>query len=322
MRPVGRRWGAALVVSLALAPALAGCGSDGDSTHTIAILQAVAVAPERQAALLGALAEAGYGEGDLEVLGGDEVHATEADAEAAVRNWVDDGAELIVALSTTSAQAAQKATSKVPVVVLSNDLAASGLVDDERHPSGNLTGTSYRVPSDRLLSIAGDAFGPLEHVGCLYPTGDPGAAPVQADIERGAEALELDVTCAGFATPADVGATVQGLAADGVDVLYLVNTPGTVQAFDEIEAAAVAAKLPVLATNPTDFASLLLEPDGADVYAQLGRQAARLLGGADVADVPVQDPGTFVLIVNPGAAAKVGLTIAAAVERRADEVVR
>ena len=322
MRPVGRRWGAALVAMLAAAPLLAGCGSDGGGERTIAILQAVAVAPERHAALLGALDKAGYGGSDLHVLGGDEVHGTEADAVAAVRGWVADGADLVVALSTTSAQAARKATSTVPIVVLSNDLAASRLVDDERHPGGNVTGTSYRVPSDRLLAIADDAFGPLAHIGCLYPTGDPGADPVRTNIERGAKALDLEITCASFADPAGVAAAVQQLAAAGATAVYLVNTPATIQALAEIEAAAVAAKLPVLATSPTAFATLILEPDGADVYAQLGRQAGRLLDGAEVADVPVQDPGKFVLIVNTKAAAAVGITIAPAVVARADQVVR
>jgi putative ABC transport system substrate-binding protein len=119
-----------------------------------------------------------------------------------------------------------------------------------------------------------------------------------------------------------VAGAVQQLAATGADVVYLANTPGTVGAADQIEAATVAAKLPVLATNPTDYATLLLEPDGKDVYGQLGRQVARLLGGADVSDVPVQDPARFLLIVNTRAAARIGLTVAPEVVARADQVVR
>jgi putative ABC transport system substrate-binding protein len=307
---------------LAAAALLTGCGSDGGSHHVIAILRAVDVAPERQQALVAALGDAGYGAGDLQVVGADEVHAAEADAERAVRRWVDDGAELVVALSTTSAEAARKATRTVPIVVLSNDLAASGLVDDERHPGGNVTGTSYRVPSDRLLAVAADAFGHLPHVGCLYPSGDPGAAPVRQNIEAGAKALGVPVTCVGFDGPSGVAGAVQQLAATGADVVYLANTPGTVGAADQIEAATVAAKLPVLATNPTDYATLLLEPDGKDVYGQLGRQVARLLGGADVSDVPVQDPARFLLLVNTRAAARIGLTVAPEVVARADQVVR
>jgi putative ABC transport system substrate-binding protein len=319
---MGRRWLAAVVALAVATVGLTACGSDGEGHHTIAVLQAIAVAPERTAALVDALGRAGYGADELDVVGTDETHPEADDAEAAVKGWVADGAELIVALSTAAAKAAAKATTTVPIIVLSNDLAASGLVDDERHPGGNITGTSYRVPSDRVLSIATDAFGTIAKVGCLYPSADPGADPVRADLERGAGALDLDVTCASFTDGSDVAAAVDELKAAGATVVYLVNTPASVQAAAQIEAAADAAELPVLATNPTDYATLLLEPDGKDVYAQLGRQAARLLGGADVADVPVQDPGKFVLIVNTAAASAAGVTIAPAVLARADQVVR
>jgi putative ABC transport system substrate-binding protein len=327
MRPVGRRWCAALVLVAAAAPLLVACGSDASGTHTIAVLRAVPIQPERQTALLAALARAGYEGESLEVLGADEAHAAPADAERAVRRWVKAGAELVVALSTTSAQAARAATTTVPIVVLSNDLRASGLVGDERHPDANVTGTNYRVPSDRLLALASDAFasaafGELDRIGCLYPDGDPGAAPVRSDLERGARALGMDLTCAPFQASDAVAGAVQRLVAARAQVVYLVNAPASVQAAAAIEAATDAAHLPVLATNPTDYATILLEPDGKDVYAQLGRQAGRLLGGADVADVPVQDPGRYMLVVNAKRAAALGLRIAPAVLRRADQVIR
>jgi putative ABC transport system substrate-binding protein len=322
MRPSGRRWGAALVLVAAVVPLLTACGSDGSTTHTIAVLRAVEIQPERQAALLGALGKAGYEGDSLRVLGADEVHADPTDATKAVRRWVADGADLVIALSTTSAQAARAATTSVPIVVLSNDLRASGLVDDERHPGGNVTGTNYRVPSDRLLALAADAFGALQRVGCLYPDGDPGAAPVRQDLERGSKALGMELTCAAFPDAAGVAHSVQQVVDAHAQVVYLVNTPATVQAGPAIEQATAAAHLPVLATNPTDFATLLLQPDGKDVYAQLGRQAARLLRGADVADVPVQDPGRYQLIVNARRAAALGVQVAPEVLQRADQVIR
>lgn len=322
MRPVGRRWRAALVTTLALAPVLAGCGSDGEPTRTIAVLRAVPSAPERQAALFRALDRAGYA--DVEVLGRDrtEVHPDPADAERTVRKWVADGAEVVVVLSTGSAQAARKATSTVPIVVLSNDPVASGLVRNPRHPEGNVTGSSYQVPADRTLAVAVDAFGEIETVGCLYPAGDPGADPVRRDLERGAAALGMQLRCVAFDGEAGVPAAVEALVTDGVDIVQLLNASGTVQAYGALERALASVSLPVVANTPNDFATLILEPDGPDVYAQLGRQVARLLGGSKVADVPVQDPARFVLVVNTRSARRVGVTIPADVVRRADVVVR
>jgi putative ABC transport system substrate-binding protein len=214
------------------------------------------------------------------------------------------------------------ATTTVPIVVLSNDPVASGLVVDERHPKGNVTGSSYRVPSDRVLAVAADAFGRVERVGCLYPRNDPAADPARRDLVRGVAALGMTLQCASFDTPAGVAAAVAELVADGVDVVYLVNAPALVQAFPEIERALASVPIPVVGSTPNGFATLLLEPDGKEVYRQLGRQVGRLLGGAKVSEVPLQDPGRFLLVVNQAAAHRIGVTIPAEVLDRADQVVR
>ncbi|MCU1379170.1 MAG: transporter substrate-binding protein [Acidimicrobiales bacterium] len=323
MRPVGRRWGAALVSLAALASLLSGCGDKAGTEHTIGILRAVP-AKDREQAFFAALDQAGYDRSQLRVLGGKatEVHPDKDDAEQTAKAWVADGVELIVALSTTSAQAARAATSTVPILVLVNDPSGSGLVTDERRPTGNVTGSSYRVPSDRLLAVADDAFGDVHDVGCLYPSDDPGARPPHADLVRGARALDMTLRCASFASPVGVAGAVAELVADGVDVIYLVNASGTVRAFPELERALVGVPVPVLASTPTDFATLLLEPDGKDLYRQLGRQAARLLDGAKVSEVPVQDPGRFLLVVNLAAARRVGATIPTEILDRADQLIR
>ncbi|MCU1374814.1 MAG: hypothetical protein JWO68_2100, partial [Actinomycetia bacterium] len=272
MRPVGRRWGAALMLLAALGPLLAGCGDKAATQHTIGVLRAVST-NEREQALFASLAAAGYPRADLRILGEDasEVHPDKDDATRTVAGWVADGAELIIALSTTGAQAAMAATSTVPIVVLSNDPVASGLVVDERHPKGNVTGSSYRVPSDRVLAVAADAFGGVQRVGCLYPGNDPAADPAHRDLVRGVAALGMSLQCASFDTPAGVAAAVAELVADGVDVVYLVNAPALVQAFPEIERALAGVPIPVVGSTPNGFATLLLEPDGKDVYRQLGR---------------------------------------------------
>jgi putative ABC transport system substrate-binding protein len=258
------------------------------------------------------------------VLGEDvtEVHPETDDAVRAVKGWVADGAQLILALSTSSAKAALVATTTVPILVLSNDPMASGLVTDERHPDGNITGSSYRVPSDRLLAVAADAFPGVAQVGCLYPSGDAAAVPPHLDLVRGVEALGMKLRCASFHTPDDVASAVQDLVAAEVDLVYLVSAPGTVQAFPQLERALAGVSIPVVATSPVDFATLRLEPDGKDLYGQLGRQAARLLAGASVSEVPIQDPGRFQLVVNQTAARRIGVTIPPKVLDRADRVIR
>jgi putative ABC transport system substrate-binding protein len=312
-----------MVVLLAVA-GFAGCSSDSSPTmHTVAILRAAkGSATEDQ--LFVSLAAAGFPRSRLRVLGGDPtiVHAMPADATATVEAWRKQGVELIFALSTSGAKAAAAAAPGVPILFLSNDPKGTGLVKDLRHPEGHLTGSSYRVPSDRTLTVAADALGPLHKIGCLVAVDDPAAAPARDDLLAGAKSLGIAVQCASFHTEADAPAAAQEIVASGVDAIVLVNSPTLVRLLPVLSPALSTATIPVISNSPVDLAVLSLEPDGADVYRQIGRQAARLLAGTPVAKVPVQDPGHYLVVINEKVAQRLGRTIPDDVLKRADRVVR
>lgn len=313
----------ALIVLSALLAACSG-GAPAPTTHTIGILRAVA-GSKNEGSFLDALADEGIDRSRLRIFGKDpqEVHTEEVETEQTVRDWVRKGAELIVALSTRTAAAATKAAPRTPVLVLSTDPSATGLVKDERHPEGRVTGASYRVPADRTLALADDAFrgADIKRVGCLQPANDPAAVPARAALQRGADALGMELICATFRSPDDVPDAVQQVLAARVDIIVLVNAPATAIAFPQLRFVLSKTTVPVIANQPADFAVLTLSPDSRAVYRTMGRQAARILQGTRVADVPVEDPGRFLLVVNLPAAARIGRSIAPAVLKRADQVV-
>jgi len=323
---VGRRVGV-IAVALVLVPILLSSCSDDDESnpHTIAILRTVAGSDSEQF-LIDGMVDAGIDQKQLRILGKDidETHPDDADAESTVRRWVEQGAELIVALSTRSALAAMRAAPKTPIIVLSTDPAATGLVENERRPQGFVTGASYRVPADRTLSLANDAFADhdIRRVGCLDPLDDPAAKPARAALERGAKALGMEFVCATFATPEDVGNAIQELMAADVDVIVPVNAPATAIALPQLRDVLSTTAVPVIANQPADFAVLTLTPDSNAVYATMGRQAARILTGTPVRDVPVEDPGRFLLVVDLSVADRIGRTVSPEVLERADRVVR
>lgn len=317
----------ARVVAAVLACAglsIVGCGSeDEEPTRTIGFLRAVGVAASSQDALLEELAAAGWVEGDnLTVLAGDAdlAHEDPADAEAAARELAADGADLIVALASTSALAAREADLDIPILFLVNDPMAAGLVTDERSPDGNLTGSSFRVPPDRTLDVL-TSLGGIERVAVLAPTDDPGADGYRQGFVDAATQLGLEAIEAAFTDEGDAAAAVASAAAQGADAIALVSAPATVRAFDAIEAAALEARLPVVANTATaTFALIVLSPDSDAVYRQLGRQAARLLDGTPVRDVPVEDPAAFRLTLRSAAAARLGIELPDELVTRADEV--
>jgi len=314
----------ALFVACLLASAvLVGCGDDDEPHKTIGFLRAVGVAQTSEDALLDELADAGWVEGEnLTVLGGasDVAHEDPDDAADAARALVDDGADLLITLASTSAIAARDAGLGVPIVFLVNDPIAAGLVTDERTPDGNLTGTSFRVPADRTLDVL-TSLGGVEQVAVLTPTADPAVAGYRADFERAAEQLGLDAVEAPFTDAADAGDAVRDAAAAGADAVALVSSPTTVLAFDAIEAAAFEVELPVIANTATaDFALIVLSPDSEAVYRQLGRQVGRLVRGTAVRDVPVEDPAGFRLVLRGSVAERLGLELPEELVARADEV--
>ena len=309
--------------------ALAGCGSDGgtgapEGTQVIGLLRAVQSAePANVEEFLHELAAGGLVEGEnLRVLGSDpaEVHPDPADATSVVRDWVSQGADLIVALSSSGAMTAAAAAPGTKVLFLSNDPTAVGLIENERRPEGQLTGLTFRVPADRTLELARRAVPGADTMGLLYPSNDPAARSTPDAMRRAAQDLALTLVTASFATPEDIGGAVESLRAQGADCILLANAPTTVRNLKGIGAALAAAPLPVVANTDTDLALLVLEPDGRELYRQMGRQAVRLLEGTPVSDVPVEDPARFRVVVNAGVAARLAIELPAELVRTADRV--
>jgi putative ABC transport system substrate-binding protein len=119
-----------------------------------------------------------------------------------------------------------------------------------------------------------------------------------------------------------VGSAIQQVLAANVDVIVPVNAPATAIAMPQLRFVLSQTNVPVIANQPADFAVLTLTPDSHAVYRTMGRQAARILTGTAVRDVPVEDPGRFLLVVDLTVAERIGRTVAPRVLKRADRVVR
>jgi putative tryptophan/tyrosine transport system substrate-binding protein len=310
-----------------VAAALSGCTPQvdaGSRTSTVAFLRAVP-SSTGEVALIEELRDAGYVRGrNLEVLGGDgdEAYPDPADAEAAVRGWVDAGVDLIVAMSTAGAVAAQAVAPDVKVLFLSNDPTATGLVRDEQHPEGLQTGATYRVPSDRTLTLLQRVLPDVSVIGLPLPADDPAGAAHRDAVAEAAEQLGLQLLEEEFTDGPEAAAAVEGLARRGAEAIMLSSSPLAVRVYPDTQVAAQRSGLPAVANNSAaDFALVSLYPDTEELLRQMGRQAARLLSGSRPSSVPVEDPRRFLVRVNAAVAADLGVAIPVEVEREADEVV-
>lgn len=307
---------------LVLASSLGACGDDAEPDRTIAFVRTSPVPAASQEALLEEIVAAGWTDGEnLTVLNEDtEAIFSEEELADAVDGFVAEGADLLVALSTSAARAAMENDNDVPVLVVANDPVASGLVVNPRAPDGLVTGISFQVPSDRTIDLARQLVGADHPLGLLHPD-NATAAPIVGDMRDAAASLGVQLVVESFVSDDDVRSAVSRLSEAGVAAVMLVNAPETVAAHDVIEQAAAAARMPVIAnTNVNSFAVLVLAPDNIAVYGQLGRQAARLLGGADVDEVPLEEPARYNLVVRAAIAEQLGVELTEELLARADEV--
>lgn len=329
-----RRVRAVLGAVVAFGVVAAACGSgtptespaEAPPARTIAFLRAVrSIQPENQAAFLEALADGGYVEGEnLRLIARDldEVYPDAATSEAAVSAWVDEDVDLIVALSTVGSRAAMAAAPTTPVLFLVNDPITTGLVDNPRHPGGQATGATFRVPPDRTLDVARRAFGAQAPIGVVYPPDDPAARAIIDEAARAATALGMDLRQGPFRGEDDAANAVSRLVAEGARAIWVLNSPTSIRFIQEIAAAASSVSIPLISNTAVTTAAVILQPDTVELYRQIARQALQLFDGRAIREIPVENPAGFVLEVNLPAARAIGLELPASLVEQADRVQR
>lgn len=315
----------ATVIAAVVATACSVAGSsEPQDVATVGFLRAVATPETGQAAMEEELRRAGFVPGrDVVLLAADPMEAYPDPDEAAdvVRTWADQGLDLVIALSTSGARATAQALPDVPVLFIANDPLAAGLLKDEHTPEGQLTGVTYRVPADRTLDVARRSIPGLGHIGFVYPDSDPAARPHLDAVGSAADALGLRMTAEPFGSPDEVERAVDVLAGAGAQAIVAANAPTAIAVFERIKEAADGHGLPTIAnTGVADGALVILAPDSEELFRQVGRQAVRLLRGAEPSEVPVEDPRHLEVILDAGVASDLGIGFPADLVREANMV--
>lgn len=297
---------------------------EASDSYTVAFLRAVPGTRAVQSSFLATLRREGYVvETNLTVLAADEEEAypEQEDAEAAVRQWQQEGVDLIVALSTVGARAAEEAAPDVNTLFLANDPIATGLVKNAETPGGSLTGVTFRVPADRTLDLIRRAIPGESPIGLAYPPADSAGIAHRDEVLAAAEELGVSVIVEPFADADEVGESISKLADRGAGALLLSTSPTATRALEEFRGSAGSAGLPTIANTPlVPWAILSLYPDSEEIGRQLARQAVRLLSGSSPAAIPVEDPRQLILELNAVAAAEHGIEFSDDLMREADRV--
>ena len=250
---------------------------------------------------------------------GDDRQTTEFAAEF-VQQKVD-----VIVTSASGVLAAKEATSTIPIVSAAyGDLVSVGIAKSLARPGGNVTGLSIQPVelSSKRLELLREIIPNVRRLAALVNTHIVGAQEVAA-IRTASAKLNIDANVIEIQTAEDIDAAMAILAGQ-TDALYVFSEPLTNTNRDKIIKAATVAKIPTIFgfREFVDAGGLIsYGPNFIDLFVRAAEFTDKILKGATPADLPVQQPVKFDLIINLRAAKALGLSISDTVLTRADEVI-
>jgi putative tryptophan/tyrosine transport system substrate-binding protein len=314
-------------ILLALAATLAlSVSAKAADTVTVAIT-AIVEHPALDAArkgVLDALTAAGYKEGENLKFVFQSAQGNPATAAQIARKFAGDAPNVIVPISTPSAQAVVSATHDIPVVFTAvTDPVGAQLVKSLDKPGGNVTGLSDMSPVGEHLALIKEIVPTAKKIGYLYNSGEANSVSLLAVLKTEAEKAGVTVVESAATKSADVQGAARALVGR-VDAIYIPTDNTIISALEGAVAVAQEAKLPLF-TADTDSVSrgsiAALGFNYYDVGKQTGDIVVRVLKGENPGDIPVKIASGSDLVVNKTAAAKTGITIPDSVMKRASRVV-
>jgi len=236
--------------------------------------------------------------------------------------------DVIVATNSATAFAAKEATKNVPIVVVAaHDATGTGLVASLSRPGGNVTGEDSYAPAldAKRLEYAKQVIPALARVGVLYNPAAP-AARQHLDVLAGAAGtLGVTVQPLELTQAAELDGAFRALANKRPDVLIVVTDTLTYTNRERILVLAAQQRLAVI-SEFREFAEggglLAYGPTLREMYRRAGYFVDKVLNGTKPADLPMEQPTKFELVVNRQTAKTLGLTIPQSLLLRADDVIQ
>lgn len=274
------------------------------------------------------LREFGYVDGhnvalDFRFARGDESHF---DAEA--QDLVHSGVKVIVTSTTAAFVSARKATSTIPIVFATiADPVASGFVDSLSRPGRNFTGLTILSEdlNAKRLELIKQIMPNAKRVAMLENPDNPSTPLISRGIEPAATSLGLTIRSFDVRTPDEYDAVFAAMMTQQVDAVLVLDDASFSSNRAALIAAAAPRKLPMICAFEQMAVDGCLCSYGINLlenFRRSGAYVAKILRGADPADLPIENPRQFRTVINLRTAEKLGLAIPDLVRLRADRLIR
>ena len=295
---------------------------------TIGLLGGATAGAQAQwtAAFVKRLSELGWVEGRTVAIEYRWADGDSSRSPAIIAEFVRLNVDVIVTHATPNVLAAKRGTSAIPIVFASaGDPISNGIVASLARPGGNITGLSVRSAdsAQKLVEVSRDLLPNLARLGFLWHLGNPVANLQKQAVQTAANAFGLDVVVVEIGGGDEIRSAVESLKSR-VEALVVPSEPLYNSNRIQLNTAALKAQLPTIY-----FDRLYVEAGGLMSYgvnwASMWRRAAdfvdKILRGAKPAEIPIEQPTTFELVVNLQTAKALGLTVPWTVLTLADQLI-
>ena len=242
------------------------------------------------------------------------------------RELVDEKVDVIMAVGDEAIVAAKNATRAVPIVMVACDAVTTGFVASLAHPGGNLTGvtciTSELLP--KRLAVFRELLPSASRLAVLYNPENVSKPPEAARAVELAKKMGLDAKAVQFRSAEDINAAFFGFATDRPDGLVVLTEQRSIAHAKLLAELSRRERLPVLHSfSEGVYAGGLISygPHFPEMVVLATNYVAKILKGGKPAELPVEQPTRFELVINLRTAKEIGLTIPPSLLARADEVI-
>ena len=238
-------------------------------------------------------------------------------------DMVARGVDVLVTFGPTGVRAAQKATSTIPIVGMTDDLVGAGLVTSMARPGGNTTGVSILATEldAKRLEILHETVPTARRIGVLH---DPSVNATMSAVQAAGRTRNIELVFVPAQTDAEIDAAIKTLIKARVAAVNVLASPN-LNSFRALQIAAFAqARVPAIYEWPETAEQggfLGYGPRQTAVYRHVAELTNKILRGAKPSDLPVEQPTKFELVINLKAAKALGIKIPQSILVRADKVI-
>jgi ABC-type uncharacterized transport system substrate-binding protein len=235
--------------------------------------------------------------------------------------------DVIVTGGVPAIRAAQQATRTIPIVMgLVEDPVASGLVASLGHPGGNVTGLSMMAPDlvGKQMELLKGVVPKVSRIALLWNPANPGNALQSREAANAARALGVQLQALEARTPEEIAAAFAEMARERAGALVVLQDATLTNQARKIAGLAAEGRLPAIYArreHPDVGGLMSYGPSVPEMFRRAAAFVDKILKGAKPADLPVEQPTKFELVINLKTAKALSLTIPQSVMLRADQLI-